>query len=39
MVNETKIKVTQWVTFAVTIIGFIGKVVLEVIAQIPQKGE
>lgn len=37
MSNDKKTDVIQWANFVVSIIGFIGKVVIEIISTLPSK--
>lgn len=37
MSNENKNNVIQWANFVVALVGFIGKVVIEIISTLPTK--
>lgn len=38
--GENKInKTIQWINFIVSIIGFVGKITIEIVQAIPKKGE
>lgn len=39
MPNETKVSITKWITFAVSCLTIMLKVVHEIVDIIPQKGE
>lgn len=39
MKNETKTKILQWLTFGITVLGYIGKVIVEIVENLPPKEE
>ena len=39
MKNETKNKILQWLNFGLTVLSIIGKVIVEIVENLPPKDE
>lgn len=39
MKNETKTKILQWLTFGITVLSYVGKVIAEIVQNLPSKEE
>lgn len=39
MKNETKTKILQWLNFGLTVLGILGKVIVEIVDNLPPKEE